>query len=272
MKNRKVLYLTVLIIIFFVRTLFGCSKIIDASYEQPKEINNKFVEDVVVYNYRNTTVDPADEYDDYNAQMTADHRINYEEGMISYDEAAKIMGKEIDYFFPQANIADKEFLLDLVSYDYIEEGTPEYHADYVNTVDNYVFQMAINAYSADVRVIYLSDRSKDSYAASDALTAELETELLGRCILLADRYGYSDYKGYYLKQQNGTMTGYRLMLILNETDALRFEFDYVNGQFHREFLFEKTAIDPRIASMDSAKDMVAEAINSMKPIPESFIN
>ena len=94
----------------------------------------------------------------------------------------------------------------------------------------------------------------------------MESELLNRCIILADKYGYSDYKGYYLKQQSGTIADYRLMLILNETEALRFEFNYVDGNFHRQFFFERTAVDPRIATMDGAKDMVVEAINNAKPI------
>lgn len=266
MKNKKILLFTIVVIAASIATLFGCTEIVDSNYEKPQEIDNIFVEDSVIYQYRNSVVDPADDYDDFHAQMAVDHRIQYENGMISYDEAAKIIGKEIDYIFPQANISQHEFILDLVSYDYIEEGAPEYHSEYIEP-NHYVFQIALNAYSGDVRVIDFSDRTRDGYIPSDNLTEELEAELLNRCILLADKYGYSDYQGYYLKQQSGTIAEYHLMLILNETEALRFEFNYVDGNFHRQFFFERTAVDPRIATMDGAKDMVVEAINNAKPIP-----
>lgn len=267
MKNRKIMLFTIVVIAVSIITLFGCTEIVDNNYEKPQEIDNIFIENSVIYKYRNSVVDPSDDYDDYHTQMTVDHRIQYEEGMISYDEAAKIIGKEIDYFFPQANISQHEILLDLVSYDYIDAGTPEYHSKYINEDDNLLFQMALNAYSGDVRVIDFSDRTRGGYIPSDNLTEELEAELLDRCILLADKYGYSDYKGYYLKQQNGTIADYCLMLILNETEALRFEFNYVDGNFHRQFFFERKVVDPRIATMDGAKDMVVEAINNAKTIP-----
>ena len=265
MKNKKVMLFTIVVIAVSIVSLLGCTEMVDSNYEKPQEIDNIFVEDSVIYKYRNSAVDPADDYDDYHAQMAIDHRIEYEDGMISYDEAAKITGKEIDYFFPQADISQHEFILDLVSYDYIDEGAPEYHSEYIEP-NHYVFQMALNAYSGDVRVINFSDRTRNGYVPSDNLTEELEAELLNRCILLADKYGYSDYQGYYLKQQSGTIADYRLMLILNETEALRFEFNYVDGNFHRQFFFERTAVDPRIATMDGAKDMVVEAINNAKPI------
>ena len=266
MKNKKVMLFTVVVIAVSIVSLLGCTEMVDSNYEKPQEIDNIFVEDSIIYKYRNSAVDPADDYDDYHAQMAIDHRIEYEDGMISYDEAAKIIGKEIDYFFPQANISQHEFMLDLSSHNYIDNGTPEYHSQYMNKDDNFVFQMAINAYSGDIRVIDFSDRTRNEHIQSDNLTEELESELLNRCIILADKYGYSDYKGYYLKQQSGTIADYHLMLILNDTEALRFEFDYVDGNFHRQFFFERTAVDPRIATMDGAKDMVVEAINNAKPI------
>lgn len=266
MKNKKVMLFTVVVIAVSIVSLLGCTEMVDSNYEKPQEIDNIFVEDSIIYKYRNSAVDPADDYDDYHAQMAIDHRIEYEDGMISYDEAAKIIGKEIDYFFPQANISQHEFMLDLSSHNYIDNGTPEYHSQYMNKDDNFVFQMAINAYSGDVRVIDFSDRTRNEHIQSDNLTEELESELLNRCIILADKYGYSDYKGYYLKQQSGTIADYHLMLILNDTEALRFEFDYVDGNFHRQFFFERTAVDPIIATMDGAKDMVVEAINNAKPI------
>lgn len=272
MKNKKILLFTFVVIAVSVVSLFGCTEIVDSNYEQPQETDNIFVEDSIVYRYKNSVVDPADDYDDYHAQIAVEHRIEYEDGMISYDEAAKIIGKEIDYFFPQANISQHEFTLDLSSYSYIDNGTPEYHSQYMNKDDNFVFQMAINAYSGDVRVIDFSDRTRNAHTSSDNLTEELEAELLNRCIILADKYGYSGYKGYYLKQQSGTIADYRLMLILNDTEALRFEFDYVNGNFHSQFFFERTAVDPRIATMDGAKDMVVEAINNMKSIPDTVID
>ena len=271
MKNKKVMLFTVVVIAVSIVSLLGCTEMVDSNYENPQEIDNIFVEDSIIYKYRNSAVDPADDYDDYHAQMAIDHRIEYEDGMISYDEAAKIIGKEIDYFFPQANISQHEFMLDLSSHNYIDNGTPEYHSQYMNKDDNFVFQMAINAYSGDVRVIDFSDRTRNEHIQSDNLTEELESELLNRCIILADKYGYSDYKGYYLKQQSGTIADYHLMLILNDTEALRFEFDYVDGNFHRQFFFERTAVDPRIATMDDAKDMVVEAINNAKPIPVASV-
>lgn len=268
MKGKKIVIATIAIMITALLFLLGCTKIVDSGYEEPMEADNIFMEDTIIYKYKNAVVDLNDAYDDYHAQMAVDHRIAYESGMISYDAAAKIIGKEIDYFFPEANIREKEFVLTLSSYEYINNGAPEYHSEFIQSEPTpYVFQMDINAFSGDVRVIDFSDRTRGLYTPSDALTAELEAELLDRCILLADKYGYSDYKGYYLKQQSGTIADYRLMLILNETEALRFEFDYVNGNFHRQFFFEKTAIDPRIATMDGAKDMVVEAINNMKHIP-----
>lgn len=266
MKNKKIMLFTIVVIAVSIITLFGCTEIVDNNYEKPQEIDNIFIENSVIYKYRNSVVDPNDDYDDYHAQMAVDHRIDYENGMISYDEAAKIIGKEIDYFFPQADISQHEFILDLVSYDYIDEGAPEYHSEYIEP-NHYVFQIALNAYSGDVRVIDFSDRTRNEYVPSANLTEELETELLNRCILLADKYGYSDYQGYYLKQQSGTIADYSLMLILNETEALRFEFNYVDGNFHRQFFFERKAVDPRIATMDGAKDVVVEAINNAKPIP-----
>ena len=270
MKGKKIVIATIAIMITALLFLLGCTKIVDSGYEQPKEADNIFMEDTITYKYKNAVVEPNDNYDDYNAQMAVDHRIAYESGMISYDAAAKIIGKEIDYFFPEANIREKEFVLNLASYDYINNGAPEYHAEFVEPEPTpYVFQMAINAFSGDVRVISFSDRTRNGYIPSDNLTEELEAELLNRCILLADKYGYSDYQGYYLKQQSGATPDYRLMLILNETEALRFEFNYVDGNFHREFFFEKTAVDPRITTMDGAKDMVVEAINNMKPIPNN---
>ena len=271
MKNKKVMFFTVVVIAVSIVSLLGCTEMVDSNYEKPQEIDNIFVEDSIIYKYRNSAVDPADDYDDYHAQMAIDHRIEYEDGMISYDEAAKIIGKEIDYFFPQANISQLEFMLVLSSNNYIDNGTHEYHSQYMNKDDNFVFQMAISAYSGDVRVIDFSDRTRNEHIQSDNLTEELESELLNRCIILADKYGYSDYKGYYLKQQSGTIADYHLMLILNDTEALRFEFDYVDGNFHRQFFFERTAVDPRIATMDDAKDMVVEAINNAKPIPVASV-
>ena len=83
MKNKKVMLFTIVVIAVFIVSLLGCTEMVDSNYEKPQEIDNIFVEDSVIYKYRNSAVDPADDYDDYHAQMTIDHRIEYEDGMIA---------------------------------------------------------------------------------------------------------------------------------------------------------------------------------------------
>ena len=60
MKNKVVMLFTIVVIAVSIVSLLGCTEMVDGNYEKPQEIDNIFVEDSVIYKYRNSAVDPAD--------------------------------------------------------------------------------------------------------------------------------------------------------------------------------------------------------------------
>lgn len=239
-----------MLIVFGGVVIFGASKVssqwqtpqqddVDISTVSPVE---RVEQEYKIYNFQ--TADNCDEIYRSLAEFKMMHAIDFEEGMLTMEQAASYCGTAIEKHYPEYSLEDKNFLITLVKYpyttnavysvlymEYIETEKTEHYESYL--LPYFEVQCEIDAYTGKVFKLSQSHYGNDIDRDEIKLTDELTEKLVEKAVGITDGLGYSGYKKYMVIE-NPTNTSIDVM-ISTENDILAVGLISVNGEleFHR---------------------------------------
>ncbi len=243
---KKTIIITIaMLCVFGAVVMFGANRV-STDWQQPSEDDveistispvERVEEEYKIYNFQ--TVNNCDEIYRSTADYKKVNAIEFEEGMLTVDQAASYCGTAIEKYYPEYSLEDKNFLIALIKYPYSTNAV--YSATYMEYIEiektehyeSYLLpylevQCEIDAYTGKVFRLTQSHYGNDTGRDEIVLTAELTEKLAAKAVEVMEELGYSDYKKYMV-EENLTNTAAEIY-VSTENDIMYIGLISVNGE------------------------------------------
>lgn len=243
---KKTIIITIaMLCVFGAVVMFGADKV-STDWQQPSEDDveistvspvERVEQEYKIYNFQ--TVDNCDEIYRSAAEYKMVHAIDFEEGMLTVDQAASYCGAAIEKYYPEYSLEDKNFLIALIKYPYSTNAV--YSVTYMEYIEAektgysestllpyFEVQCEIDAYTGKVFRLTQSHYGNDTGRDEIKLTAELTEKLAAKAVEIMEELGYSDYKKYIVSE-NHTNTAAEIY-VSTENDIMYIGLISVNGE------------------------------------------
>lgn len=247
MKNRKIIFVTLMAVTAVIIGIICMSKVVENSWLETESKDNNL--EVVSSGYNIADIGQfryltAEEYletlTDENAIMAyKSDLVPFDDNMISYDEAATIGGTALEKVFPTINFREMEFHIapkkwklpytneeKVFFHGAISKENPEDHPISPSRTLEY-FVYFIDAYTGELI-------SLDAFFAETNVKSDMNREeALDYAQELAKLFGYNNYQKYYIEESDAG-AGYKVFsvtFLIDDTKAVGFCFNTYEDRF-----------------------------------------
>ena len=247
MKNRKIIFATLMAVATVIIGIICMSKVIENSWLETESKDNSLevvssgydIADIGQFRYLTAeeyleTLTDEDAVMAYKADL-----VPFDDNMISYDEAAAIGGTALEKVFPKINFRGMEFHIapkrwklpytneeKIFFHGVISKENPEDHPISPSRTLEY-FVYFIDAYTGELISI-------DVFFADTGIRSDMNKEqALDYAQELAKLFGYNNYQKYYIEESDGG-AGYKVFsvtFLIDDTKSVGFCFNTYEDRF-----------------------------------------